>query len=253
MRRGTPATSWTRVGSTGDWLELAGCCIRIRSSSSITKSTFPERRSALAAARDGTGTSLTESWFLDPAACTNCSVSGDRAPTTPTVWGVGPPPLWRVGMTIAAPTAIRMMSVPTRKMRPRTRSVISRFAIKPTSPKEPSRAGQLRTRLPVWAMSGPGVLTEPMAPALASARSWAARRLLRRLKIPMRRAMITAATRAMYRNFTPAPPGTPRTDGDARRRTGLPALFASRHGGRRRYRPSSPRPAGRHHRLLRTR
>ena len=93
-------------------------------------------------------------------------------------------------MTMAAPTAIRMMSVPTRKIRPRTRSLISRLAIKPTSPREPSRAGELRTRVPVWVRSGPGWLTEPMAPAQRPPGPRAARRLRTILKIQMRRAMI---------------------------------------------------------------
>ncbi len=42
--------------------------------------------------------------------------------------------VWIVGMTMAAPTPRRMTSVPTRKIRPRTRSRISRTATRPTSP-----------------------------------------------------------------------------------------------------------------------
>ena len=46
-------------------------------------------------------------------------------------------------MMMAKPTASRMITVPTRKMRPRTRSVIPRMAMMPTSPK---RAPKLAAR-----------------------------------------------------------------------------------------------------------
>ena len=73
----------------------------------MARSTLPERSSAFAAATEGSGTSLTESSFVVPAVCTTCSTCGDRPPTIPTVWMVGPALLlWRVGMMIAAATAI---------------------------------------------------------------------------------------------------------------------------------------------------
>ena len=57
----------------------------------MAKSTFPERRSALAAARDGTGTNLTESWFLDPAASHELLGLGRQAADDPHRLGGRPP------------------------------------------------------------------------------------------------------------------------------------------------------------------
>jgi hypothetical protein len=56
----------------------------------MARSTFPARRSVFAAARDGSSTNLTVSWFAAPAASISASASGDRPPTIPTVWAVGP-------------------------------------------------------------------------------------------------------------------------------------------------------------------
>ena len=75
---------------------------------------------------------------------TTALTSEERSPTIPTVWEVVPLPLWSVGMTIAAPTNKRMISVPTLKMRPRTRSRISRMATIPMSPSDWSVAARSR-------------------------------------------------------------------------------------------------------------
>ena len=57
-------------------------------------------------------------------------------------------------MTIAAATAARMMRVPIRKMRPRTRSLISLAATSPTSPRESSTPDQPYLRIPVFSGRG---------------------------------------------------------------------------------------------------
>ena len=72
-------------GIGGELLEVAGLLSRIRSPSTMAKSIAFERSSDWAAAMEGTGTTLTESWFSEAAACNACSASGDKVPTTPTV------------------------------------------------------------------------------------------------------------------------------------------------------------------------
>ena len=117
---------------------------RIRRVPTRTRSTRPAARARVAEASEALGHERHLGPTAVPAA-TTVARSGDRQ-------GADDPdarrgawlPLRRTGIVTAAATASRMMSVPTRKVRPLTRSRTSRRATRPTSP--PSLSSTAPTR-----------------------------------------------------------------------------------------------------------
>ena len=102
----------------------------------------PSPRAARACARSDSRTTVTDNPALSAKPRSSASRDVELA-TTPTVWLLVVT-VWIVGMTTAAATAAKRMSVTTRKSRPRTRSRISRPATRPVSPssfRPRSRAG----------------------------------------------------------------------------------------------------------------
>jgi hypothetical protein len=191
----------TSPESADELLASIGWSIRILSEWTTTRSSRPARRSAFAWLVEPSVTRMTLSSFAFADAATTWRPSEDNPPTTPTRWVVGPPLEWIVGMTTAAATPTNMTMVPIRKMRPRTRSRISRPATKPTSPRAFSiLCAQERDRRGAR-MAG---MEGSAAVALRSGR----RR--RRTTEKAMRATSSAATKRVMSSFTGATPGTPR-------------------------------------------
>ena len=110
-----------------------GFCTRILWPSSTTMSRLPALNEARAALRSGSWTS----WTGIPTAVDTCcsSVSRVAEPETTPTHGRAVLLVCKVGMTTAAATTAKRMTVTTRNTRPRTRSRISRPATSPVCPR----------------------------------------------------------------------------------------------------------------------
>ena len=95
----------------------------------------PAAKVALAAETDASGTKSTLVPTRIASALTRRSAAAWSSPTTAT-FSADVVLVWSTGITMAPATTRRMTTVPTRKIRPRTRSRISRAATRRTAPGE---------------------------------------------------------------------------------------------------------------------